>query len=251
MPHRNTFFLMAVLLFGIEIVTFAGDGPALGGPPQAHSQKSKVAIDASFQSANLTQAGKKNAFHARNPRYHLQKGDSVEVTFPFIPSFNQTLSVQPDGYVSLHNLGDMHVEGMTLPELTKAVQREYSKILKDPTIVVELKDFEKPYFIAGGEVGHPGKYELRDDTTVAQAIAIAGGFRDHAKISQVLLFRRVNDDWDEVKEVNLKTLLHEGKQNVHEEIYLEPGDTIFVSKNLLGRIKGFIPRVSVGPLLRP
>ena len=144
----------------------------------------------------------------------------------------------------------MHAEGMTLPELRKVLRQEYSRILKDPKIVVELKDFEKPFFIAGGEVGHPGKYELREETSVAQAIAIAGGFKEHAKISQILLFRRVDDEWVEVKEVNLKSLLH-GKKDVREEIYLQPGDTLFVSKNLLAKIKGFIPRVSIGPLIRP
>jgi protein involved in polysaccharide export with SLBB domain len=53
-----------------------------------------------------------------------------------------------------------------------------------------LKDFEKPYFVAGGRVARPGKYDLRGDTTVSQGIALAGGFLDSAKHSQVVLFRR-------------------------------------------------------------
>ena len=250
MKHRIAILLMAVLLFGIDIITFAVDGPAANGPSQASRQETKAISANLSRPVNHTQSDKKANFHVRNPRYRLQQGDSVEVTFPFIPSFNQILSVQPDGYVSLHNLGDMHAEGMTLPELRKVLRQEYSRILKDPKIVVELKDFEKPFFIAGGEVGHPGKYELREETSVAQAIAIAGGFKEHAKISQILLFRRVDDEWVEVKEVNLKSLLH-GKKDVREEIYLQPGDTLFVSKNLLAKIKGFIPRVSIGPLIRP
>lgn len=251
MAYRNIFFLMAALLIGIDTIAFAGGGGALSGPPQRAQLESKVVVSGSYESVNRKQPSRDANFHVRNPRYRLQRGDSVDITFPFIPSFNQTLSVQPDGYISLHNLGDMYAEGMTLPELREALRRKYSSILENPTIVVELKDFEKPFFVAGGEVGRPGKYELREDTTVAQAIAIAGGFREHAKISQVLLFRRVSDDWYEVKEINLKSLLHGQKQNVREEIYLKPGDTLFVSKNLLGRIKGFIPRLSIGPLLRP
>src|SRR5207249_4925094 len=83
--------------------------------------------------------------------------------------------------------------------LVYLLRTSYAKILHDPVINVELKDFEKPYFIVGGEVGHPGKFDLRGDTSVAQAVAIAGGLRDSAKHSQILLFHRVPDGWLQVK----------------------------------------------------
>ena len=72
-----------------------------------------------------------------------------------------------------------------------------------------LKEFERPYFIVGGEVGKPGKYELRSDTTVAEAVQIAGGLTQQAKHSQVVLFRRVNDDLVETRLLNLKKMLKE------------------------------------------
>ena len=52
------------------------------------------------------------------------------------------------------------------------------------------RDFENPFFIVGGEVERPGKYELKSDTTITEAIAIAGGFKRSAKQSKVYLFRR-------------------------------------------------------------
>ena len=94
------------------------------------------------------------------------------------------------------------MEGQTVPELTETLRLAYGKILHDPLISVVLKDFEKPYFIADGQVGRPGKYELRGDTTLTQAIAMAGGFQDSAKHSQVLLFRRVDSDWVSAKIIN-------------------------------------------------
>ncbi|PYV86364.1 MAG: hypothetical protein DMG05_19915 [Acidobacteria bacterium] len=111
----------------------------------------------------------------RNPRYQLRRGDSFELNFPYAPAFNQNLTVHPDGYITLRGVGDLRVEGRTIPELTQALRTEYSKIFQEPTITVDLKDFEKPYFIASGEVERPGKYDLRGDTTVAQAVAIAVG----------------------------------------------------------------------------
>ena len=105
------------------------------------------------------------------------------------PEFNQTVAVQPDGYVTLKGAGTIFVEGQTVPELTETVKAAYAKILHDPVIAIALKDFEKPYFIAAGQVAKPGKYDLRSDLTVTEAVAIAGGFNDKAKHSQVVLFR--------------------------------------------------------------
>jgi hypothetical protein len=90
---------------------------------------------------------------------------------------NQTLTIQPDGYVMLKGAGMVEVQGLNMEELSQAVQKAYGGYLHDPQVAVVLKEFERPYFIVGGEVGEPGKYELRSDTTVAEAVQIAGGHR--------------------------------------------------------------------------
>src|SRR2546427_3798498 len=83
-------------------------------------------------------------------RYRLQSNDVLELDFPFVPSFNQTLTVQPDGYVTVHARGPLHVQGLTLAEATDALRAEYASILRDPVIAVRLKEFEKPYFVVAG-----------------------------------------------------------------------------------------------------
>ena len=112
----------------------------------------------------------------RRPLYRLCKSDVVEISFVFSPEFNQTVSVQPDGFVMLQGVEELYAEGMTLPQFHEAVHRLYRGMLHDPEVTITLKDFNKPYFIAGGEVARPGKYELRGDATVTEAVAMAGGF---------------------------------------------------------------------------
>lgn len=185
----------------------------------------------------------------RNRRYQLHSADVLSLEFPFTPEFNQTVTVQPDGYITLRGIENMHVEGQTLPEVTKALRTAYSKILHDPVINVELKDFEKPFFIVGGEVGHPGKFELREDTTASEAVAIAGGFRDSAKHSEVLLFHRVQGGWAQVRKLNVKKMLKEG--NLDEDAYLQPGDFLYVPKNTMSKIERFIPTSSLGMYANP
>jgi polysaccharide export outer membrane protein len=185
----------------------------------------------------------------RNRRYQLHSADVLELGFPFTPEFNQTVTVQPDGYITLRGLESMRVEGQTLPEVTNSVRAAYGKILHDPVIDVELKDFEKPYFIVGGEVGHPGKFDLRGETTATEAVAIAGGLKESSKHSEVLLFHRVPDGWIQVKKVNMKKMLKDA--NLNEDAYLEAGDFLYVPKNTMSKIQRFIPTSSLGMYANP
>lgn len=187
--------------------------------------------------------------HHRNPRYQLCKDDILQLNFALTPDLNQTVTVQPDGFITLQGVGDLHVEGQTIPEVTEAIRSAYVKTLHNPIITVRLMDFEKPYFIVGGEVGHPGKFELRGDTTLTQAVAIAGGFTEASKHSQVWLFRRVSNDWAETHQFNLKEMLKNG--DLHEDAHLRPGDMLYVPKNTISKIKRFIPIVTVGTYLNP
>ena len=134
------------------------------------------------------------------------------------------MAVQPDGYVTLRGVGDVYVAGLTVPEITETLRTAYRKILQNPAIAIVLKDFEKPYFTISGQVGRPGKYELRGDTTVTEAIAIAGGFNSSAKHSQVVLFRRVSRDLYEAKLINVKQMLK--NRDLSEDAHLKPGDTL-------------------------
>jgi len=180
----------------------------------------------------------------RDSRYRLCAGDSFDVSFELSPEFNQTVTVQPDGFVTLKSVGDVKVLDQNVPQLTQTLREAYGKILNDPLIVVVLKDFQKPYFIADGQIGHPGRYEMRGNLTLTEAIAVAGGFTDMAKHSQVRLYRRVDDQWMFAKVFNLKEM--EQKGDLHEDPLLHPGDMLFVPKNALSKIKPFLPYTGVG-----
>jgi polysaccharide biosynthesis/export protein len=185
----------------------------------------------------------------RNPRYRLRTSDSFDLDFALSPEFNQTVAVQPDGYVTLKAAGSIFVEGQTVPELTETLKAAYAKILHDPIITIALKDFEKPYFIAAGQVTKPGKYDLRSDLTVTQAVAIAGGFNDKSKHSQVVLFRPAPGGGYEAKLLNVKKLL--ASRDLSEDLQLQPGDMVYVPQNTLSKIKPFIPTASLGAYYNP
>jgi polysaccharide export outer membrane protein len=175
------------------------------------------------------------------------RDDILILTFPLSPEFNQTITIQPDGYVSLLGAGSVYIQEMTVPEVIEAVKKAYAKILRDPIIDVDLKDFQKPFFFVSGEVGKPGQYDLRSDVTVLQAIAIAGSFTSQSK-TQVFVFHRVSPDWVEVKKLNVKNMLH-GK-DVNEDIHLQPGDMVYVPTNFITNFKKYVP-YTTGLYLNP
>jgi polysaccharide biosynthesis/export protein len=180
----------------------------------------------------------------RHPLYRLSKSDVVEISFTFAPEFNQTVTVQPDGYITLKDAGHLVAEGLTAAELERAVGAAYSATLHDPQVTVALKDFEHPYFIASGEVARPGKYELRGSTTIAAAVAVAGGFTQQAKHSQVVLFRRVSRELLEARVLNVKRMLND--RDLNEDVPLQPGDYIFVPRSAISRVMRFVPATSMG-----
>jgi len=188
-------------------------------------------------------------FKERDPRYRVRKSDVIEVKFKFSPEFDQTLAVQPDGFVTLDEVGDLKVEEKTLPEVREAIRLAYQGILHDPVITVSLKDFDKPFFIAAGQVGHPGKYELRSDTTLVEALAIAGDITTAAKHSQVVLFRRVSNETVEARMFNVKEML--ASRNLQEDPHLMPGDMVFVPQNKISKIQRYLPTSSMGLFLNP
>jgi polysaccharide export outer membrane protein len=161
------------------------------------------------------------------------------LTFPIAPEFDQeNITVMPDGYVNLQGVGSVYVLGLTVPEATEAVKKAYSGILHDPMINVNLKDFQKPFYVVLGQVGKPGQYELRYDMTILQAVAVAGGFAPTAK-TQLFLFHQISPDTVEVKKLNINEIL-KGK-NVNEEVHLTPGDTIFVPEKAIAKFRKYVP----------
>ncbi len=175
-------------------------------------------------------------------QYQLQRSDALKITFPLAPEYDQTVTVRPDGFISLLAVGDVHVENMNTEQLHEAIRKAYTdaKILHEPLFTVDITDFQRPHFIVIGEVNQPGRYELREDTTVTGAVAQAGGFvQGFAKHSEIVVFHRIDNDWSEAKTINLKHLLK--SKNLAEDLHLQPGDIVYVPQNNFTKFKSVVP----------
>jgi polysaccharide export outer membrane protein len=179
----------------------------------------------------------------RGAPYRLRQGDVLGLSFELCPEFNQDVTVQPDGEISLRGVAPINVEGQSLDEVTKGLTRAYTFIMREPVIAVALKDFEKPYFIAAGEVAKPGKYDLRSSMTITEAVAIAGGFGKDAKHSQVVLFRPMGDETFQSRVIDVKKLLAERDLNL--DAHVLPGDVLYVPKSKMSMVRPYLPSTNV------
>jgi polysaccharide export outer membrane protein len=189
--------------------------------------------------------GQSAGFSEHDPRYRIQPSDVLEIHYRYTPEFDQTVTVEPDGFVALQIVGDLKLQGLTLEQVKTAILERASQRLKDPEITLVLKDFEKPYFIVGGEVTSPGRFEMRGTVTAIQAIAMAGGFKTaSAKHSEVILFRKVSPDLAKTQILNLKAAMT--GSSMEPNIELRPGDMLMVPQNRISKIERLIKIANIG-----
>jgi polysaccharide biosynthesis/export protein len=190
-----------------------------------------------------------SALVKRDARYRLNPSDLLEVDFRLSPEFNANVPVQPDGFITIPNIGDVKVADLTLSEAVKAIKEKASERLNEPEVTVELKQFQTPYFIVGGQVATPGKIEFHGHVTVIQAVQLAGGFKDGAKTNQVLLIRRIDDQNAETKLINYRQVLKHYQAN--EDVDIQAGDMLFVPQTTLTKITPYIKLANLGLYFNP
>ena len=182
--------------------------------------------------------------------YRLHLNDKVELQFPFSPEYNETIAVQPDGRISLREADPVQVAGRTVLEAQASIQHAYDGVLKEPRVSLTLREFLAPSFYASGEVGHPGRYELRSEITLLQALSEAGGMvNERARKKEIVIFRPHGNGTYESKVINIKTMLE--AQGTREDYPILPGDIVYVPQNRASKIQKFLPNANMGAYLSP
>jgi polysaccharide biosynthesis/export protein len=185
----------------------------------------------------------------QRPRYLLRPGDTLQLQYRLTPDLNQTVSVQPDGYVDLNVAGEVQVSGLTITQAHDLIVQKESEHLNNPELNLILEEFTRPYVVVAGEVAKPGQIEIRDNMTALSAILLSGGFTQSAKSGQVIVFRKFNDNIDEVKQLNL-TRVHNTVQLEHD-MALQPGDLVLVPHDKVSRLQHYMQVANVGVFFNP
>jgi len=153
-------------------------------------------------------------------------GDLLEVSLYGMPDFKTDVRVNSGGEISLPMLGAVAVSGLSVEQAQLLIEHRLSEkgLFNDPHVTV----FEKEYATQGisvlGEVQKPGIYPLLGSRKLYDVISTAGGTTP--KAGRYVLITRRNDPQHPVR-VPLVTGTPESMEN---NVTVEPGDTIVVSK---------------------
>ncbi|NER48739.1 MAG: sugar ABC transporter substrate-binding protein [Symploca sp. SIO1A3] len=159
--------------------------------------------------------------------YLLGAGDQVSVNVFDVPEYSGEFQVLVDGSINLPVIGNISVQGLTVPAANAEITRRYARYIKRPLVTLSLV-IARPMTIAlAGEINRPGSYtvpltEENNFPKVTEAINLAGGITRAAAVREVRIRRRNAEPCN----VNLWDLFQNG--NLSQDISLRDGDEIFI-----------------------
>jgi polysaccharide export outer membrane protein len=157
--------------------------------------------------------------------YIIGSEDTVEVQVWKNPDLSRTVTVRPDGKISLPLIGDVQAAGQSAAQLTEAITEKLKAYYKEPaqvTVIINQVNSYAIYIL--GEVKKQGKHSVRSGTTFLQAISLAEGFTPFASKNKITLHRKADDGKERVHLIRYKDILAGQQAN----LILKPGDTIIV-----------------------
>jgi polysaccharide export outer membrane protein len=142
------------------------------------------------------------------------------------PDLSRTVPVRPDGKITLPLIGDIGASGNTSKQLQANIEQGLSKYISKPAVTVIVQEAKSHKFNIVGEVQKPGAYVMTSPMTVLDAIALAGGFREWAKVKSIYVLRTDTNGVRTKLAFNYKKVIKgdDRAQNVR----LQPGDTVVV-----------------------
>jgi polysaccharide export outer membrane protein len=176
--------------------------------------------------AVLLACGLLPAAYCQPDGYTLVPGDVIEVTVSSHTGYDRTLTIQPDGRIHFAVAGEIVAAGLTVPQLAARLQEGLSAELIDPRVTVALKEINRGLLrrvSVLGAVKNPGSYELKQQSTLAELLATAGGPTPVADLRRISVTRA---DGGKNVRADLSRALRTGE--VSDNVALEPGDLIIV-----------------------
>ena len=158
-----------------------------------------------------------------SPTQVIHPGDQLSIQVFGDTTLTQSVTVMQDGTISYPLVGRVHVAGETLDVATNDLRNKLQQYVRHPNLTMSITQFAQPSVLVLGDVKNPGKYQLRSDARVTDAIAAAGGLN---VVNGDLPEARVSNPQGDVSRVSLQKLLHDGNTGLDSS--LGEGDVVYV-----------------------
>jgi len=157
------------------------------------------------------------------PEYRMGPEDVLRISVWENKDLTLDLAVRPDGKISMPLIQDVVAEGHTALELSETIRDRLLAFIREPVVSVIVLEVNAPKYFVIGNVTKPGTYSLRSETSVLQALAVAGGFTPFASPRSIKLIRNVAGK-QEVRTMSYKKMIEDGEGNY----LMRSGDMIVV-----------------------
>lgn len=184
-----------------------------------------IAVESNATAAN-TAAGE--------PEYLLDVGDVIEIAVWRNPELSKTVTIRPDGRISLPLAGEIKAAGTTPGQLSAMITASLGQTyIKDPKVTVIVEEVGSKQVLVLGEVRSPGSYPMSHHLTTLKAIGLAGGQNKYAHLESTVIVRNPQADKPNVYLIDVRKVLKKGGA---DNFVIQPGDIVFVPKSFLGKV---------------
>jgi polysaccharide biosynthesis/export protein len=142
------------------------------------------------------------------------------------PQISRSVPVRSDGKISLPLVGEVQASGKTPLNLEQDIAAKLTSYIAEPEVTIIVQQINSQKFNILGQVARPGSYLLGNASTVLDAIALAGGFRDFAKQKSIYILRQTPAGGESRIPFNYKKVIR--GRNAEQNVRLQPHDTIVV-----------------------
>jgi len=171
------------------------------------------------------------------PLYRLYPADEIEVQVVSAPELTKTVTVQPDGRVSLPLVAPVEVADRTLADAERLIAQAYASQLLSPRVNIVVRAAPLKVFV-GGEVDKPGVYDMPGDINALQAVIMAGGFKTSAKRGEVVIIRRGPDGRAMMRTANLVRAVSD--PGLTDAVPLRRFDVVYVPRTRIAEAGIFV-----------
>lgn len=172
------------------------------------------------------------------PGYRLYPGDVLDIAVPSAPELNRTVTVQPDGRVTMPLVSQIMAADRSVPEFRAMLTQAYASQLRRPEVEVTVKQASPIKVFVGGEVDKPGVYDMPGDIDAVQAILMAGGFKTSARRGEVLIIRRGAGGAPMMRTANLKDAIYDPGRG--DAVPLRRLDIVYVPRSTISNVGLFV-----------
>lgn len=195
-------------------------GCASGGAsrPDSSMQDFQQDVVSQDRTSELNDALMMKAVEGRgNHVYRVGPEDRIRVDIFGVEDLSREYRINGAGRVLMPLVGEVPVSGLSLSEVEKVIADAYAEdYLRNPQVSVEVVEYRSQQFTVVGAVSNPKVYSVSRQTTLIEALAMAGGLSDKAG-SSVYLTDRVRDPetgqpGTRTMIINIEDLMHDAQE---------------------------------------